>query len=47
MQVREGAGSQSPYIDQLQAAVKIAETQKKGLWRQVFSCRKVQMYYAV
>lgn len=34
-QVREGGGSQSPIIEQLLAATKAAETQKKGIWAQV------------
>lgn len=39
-QVREGkkAGAQSPYMEQLLAATKAAETQKKGIWSQVSFC---------
>lgn len=35
VQVREGGGSQSPYIEQLLAATKEAENGNKGLWSKV------------
>jgi len=35
MQVREGGGSQSPYIEQLLAVTKEAENAHRGLWSKV------------
>ena len=34
-QVREGGGSQSPYIEQLLAVTKEAENAHRGLWSKV------------